>query len=341
LLATARKRYKAFSIILFAFLLVLHFSVFFDAVQFGLASKTYDFAVYFRGATLVKSDPEDIYTVKFDWELSSDPRWADILWAGYVYNELPWLAVMISPLTLTSYQEARVIWSSISLASAIGAGLLSLLLFKEKWMKLLILVLVMLVPIPPIGSSSDPSTLFIQTNLVGSSDEPLTRFLSLPYFETYFAGKADAMILLLMLVSLYFAMNRDRDRFLRIPGWALSAVFFALASVEPHQVMELLPFWYVSNAVRKNAIRSSLVWVGMLALLNSLFLLYPNLLSAAYSVWVLRASEATEIAVFFHLHHYVWLGTIPIIVLADLMMSLRVTTQGVFIKKQAATELAK
>ncbi len=332
------KSHRVVIVGLLALLLVLHFRVFFDATQFGLAIGTYDFGVYYRAATLLKSNPTTIYDVKYDVEMESDPVWKDILWGGYVYNEFPWLAVMISPLTLASYYDARIIWAYISLVSAVGAGLVSLYLFKERWMKMLALVLVMIVPIPPIGSSADPSTLFIQTSFVGSPDEPLTRFLSLPYFETYFAGKADATILLLMLISLYFAVNCYRNRFLRIPGWALSAVFFAFAAVEPHQMIELFPFWYVSNAVRKNAIRASLIWIGMLALLNSLFLLYPNLLSAAINVWAIRAGEATDTAVFFHLHHYVWLGTIPIFVLADLVMRLRITARGVFIEKPKPVE---
>jgi len=337
LLRTSKERYKTFIIALFALLLILHVGVFLDAFQFGLTARTYDFAVYYRAATLLKSDPGEIYRVKFDVELRSDPEWAEILWAGYVYNELPWLAVMISPITVASYQDARIIWASISLISAIGAGLLSLLLFKGKWAKPLALILVMLAPIPPIGSSNDPSTLFIQTNFTGSLDEPLARFLSLPYFETYFAGKADSIILLLMLASMYFAMSKDRKRF-RIPGYALSGLFFALASIEPHQILELFPFWCISNGLRKNAVRGTLIWMGILVLLNSLFLLYPNLLGDAFGVWMLRASEATEGLRFFHPHHYVWLGAIPIIVLADLVKHLHVSTRGVFITNHVPAE---
>lgn len=326
------KRYKIFIITLFALLLILHIRVFIDAVQFGIATRTYDFGVYYRAATLLKSDPAEIYRVKFDVDLRSDPQWAEILWAGYVYNELPWLAVMITPLTLTSYQDARIIWASISLTSAIGSGLISLLIFKRKWMKPLALILSMLAPIPPIGSSSDPSTLFIQTNFTELLNEPSIRFLSLPYFETYFSGKADATILFLMLASLYFAINQNRGKSSRIPGYALSALFFALASIEPHEILELLPFWWISNGFRKNALRGTVLWAAALILLNSLFLFYPSLMGDAFSVWVLRASEAAEGQRFLHPHHYVWLGAIPIIVLLDLAMRLRVGTEGVFIK---------
>lgn len=131
--------------------------------------------------------------------------------------------------------------------------------------------------------------------------------ISSVYFADYYWGNTNAAIIALDLLSYYFALREPALdlRVVRIPGYAVSALFLAVDTFKVTAAVLIFPFWLAMNRKRLRPALGLLVL--LIAVLNSVVVFEPVLLYGYFA-----AVFSQPQAVLWQLYEFVWYYALPL-----------------------------